>query len=76
MSNEFYMAQDGVIFEVKSKFKLACCDCGLVHDVYIAGINKDLFLMKVEKDLVETEKIRENENIVIRKGEKDVVTNS
>lgn len=39
MKNKFYQVVDGVGFSMRSaqRFKLACCDCGLVHDIVIVG---------------------------------------
>lgn len=40
--SEYDQIIDGIGVSVRSnrRFRLACCDCGLVHEVVIAGPNK------------------------------------
>lgn len=59
---------DGVGFAMRSaqKFKLACCDCGLVHNVVIVARRGGHFGMAMERNKRATSALRSRNKHIAR----------
>lgn len=54
--------EDNKIYKTPYKLRMACCDCGLVHDIQFGVVQEELyFTSKVNKR--QTKKVREERNI-------------
>ena len=42
--SEYEQVYDGKWFELPDFWLLACCDCGLVHDVYVRNVGGKLLI--------------------------------
>lgn len=61
------MASEPIVFEDGRPYfmrpndmllRIACCDCGLVHDITLTIVGDNLISFKLERNEEETEKIR------------------
>uniref|UniRef100_A0A6M3LLP2 Uncharacterized protein n=1 Tax=viral metagenome TaxID=1070528 RepID=A0A6M3LLP2_9ZZZZ len=63
-----YNKLDGFEIELGTVFKLACCDCGLVHNIAIAKENNDKIGFALERNNKATAQLRRHNFGYLQQG--------